>query len=111
MTVSLLKKSSSQSATARPVFIDLADYPVSDQAGDKRIKVLRPSELADLKSIKSYILSRMTVIIDLTGYSGDTDIVFSLVRDGVGECGGKVWRISPTCIVAAPFDVYLTDGE
>ena len=109
--MSLLKKSSSQSGNARPVFIDLANYPVDDRADDKRMKVLRPSELADLKSVKSYILSRMTLIIDLTGYSGDTDIVFSLVRDGVGEGGGKVWRISPTCIVAAPFDVYLTDGE
>ena len=109
--MSIFRKSSSASGSERTVFIDLANYPVKEQLDDKRIKVMRPAELADLRSIKSYILSRMTLLIDLTGYSGDGDIVFNMVRDAVAECGGNVWRISPACIVAAPFDVHLTDGE
>lgn len=105
------KGGATESTRKEPVFIDLADFPVTDASGDKRIKVVRPKEAADLRSLKSYILSRISVIIDLTDYSGDPSIARSLVSDSVSECGGSVWTVSPTALLATPYDVTVDNGE
>jgi len=105
------KGGSAEDSEKQPVFVDLADYPVTDTSGDKRVKVLRPTESADLRSLKSYILSRITVIVDLTFYTGDTNIAGSIVRDSVSECGGNMWTVNPSVLIAAPFDVEVDNGE
>ncbi len=102
---------SSEDRNGSAVFIDLSQYPVTDPSGDKRIKVIRPVEAADLRSLKSYILSRITVLVDLTSYTGDPAIAASLVRDSADECGGAVWTVNQSVLVAAPFDVSVDNGE
>ncbi len=94
-----------------PVFIDLSQYPVADASGDKRIKVIRPAEAADLRSLKSYILSRITVLVDLSSYAGDAAIAASLVRDSVKECGGDMWTVAPSVLLATPYDVTVDNGD
>ena len=95
----------------KKVFIDLANYEVTGLPEDKRIKVLRPKESSDLRSVKGYILSRITVIIDLSAYTGDWTVATNIIRDSVSDCGGSMTRVNSEVIIAAPFDVAIDGGQ
>ena len=104
-------KKTQTSEDVRPVFIDLAEFRVTDVSKDKRIKVIRPTESGDLRSIKGYILAKIALVIDFSSYTGDQTIAANIVRDAVSECGGDVFTINPTTILAAPYDVDIDDRD
>ena len=111
MTVVRRKKTEPIESKDTPVFIDLADYPVRDDVNGKRIKVIRPKESADLRSLKTYILSRITVLADLTGYGGDVQIAHNMIGDAVAECGGHMWVVNQSTVIASPYDVEVDNGQ
>ncbi len=99
------------SGRKQPVFIDLADYPVTDTSDGKKIKVLRPADAGDLRPIKSYIVLKITVIVDFANYSGDLEVARTVVQDLTKECAGNMWSVNPLTLLVTPFDMRVDNKQ
>ena len=93
------------------VFIDLGEFPVTEALPGSRMKILRPEDPVQIRSVRDYLRERIPVVIDLTGYSGDRDVAFSMVRDMVLDCGGDVWNVNPATMLATPFGISVDNRE
>ena len=93
------------------VFIDLGEFPVTEPLPGSRLKVLRPADPVQMRSVKEYLRQKIPVIIDLTDYAGDRDVAFSMVRDMVLECGGDVWNVNVSTMLATPFGSSVDNRE
>ena len=93
------------------VFIDLGEFPVTEPLPGSRLKVLRPEDPVQMRSVKEYLRQKIPVIIDLTDYAGDRDVAFSMVRDMVLECGGDVWNVNVSTMLATPFGTSVDNRE
>ena len=93
------------------VFIDLGEFPVTEPLPGSRLKVLRPADPVQMRSVKEYLRRKIPVIIDLTDYAGDRDVAFSMVRDMVLECGGDVWNVNVSTMLATPFGTSVDNRE
>ncbi len=93
------------------IFIDLGEFPVTEPLPGSRLKVLRPADPVQMRSVKDYLRERIPVIIDLTDYAGDRDVAFSMVRDMVLDCGGDVWNVNVSTMLATPFGTSVDNRE
>ena len=87
------------------VFIDLGEFPVTEHSPGSRMKVLRPADPVEIRSVMDYLRERIPVVIDLTAYTGDREVAFSMIRDLVLDCGGDVWKVNTETLLATPFGV------
>ena len=93
------------------VFIDLGEFPVTEPLPGSRIKVLRPADPVEIRSVRDYLREKIPVIVDLTLYAGDRDVAFSMVRDMVLDCGGDVWNVNVSTLLATPFGISVDNRE
>jgi hypothetical protein len=61
----LAKRSTTVSGKGE-IFIDLGEFPVTEPLPGSRLKVLRPADPVQMRSVKDYLRERIPVIIDLT---------------------------------------------
>ena len=94
-----------------PVFIDLGEFPVTEPLPGSRIKVLRPSDPVQIRAVREYLREKIPVVIDLSDYSGDREVAFSMVRDMVLDCGGDVWNVNSGTLLATPFGISVDNRE
>jgi hypothetical protein len=93
------------------VFIDLGEFPVTEPLPGSRLKVLRPADPVQMRSVRDYLRERIPVIVDMSDYAGDRNVAFSMVRDMVLDCGGDVWNVNLSTLLATPFGVSVDNRE
>lgn len=91
--------------TNERIFIDLGKAAPPKQKDGGRIKVMCPKDPVEIRLVKKYIQSKIIALIDLTSYTGDREVAFAMVRDLVNECGGDLWQINDSTMMATPFGV------
>ena len=104
------KKTATESRMGE-VFIDLGEFPVTEPLPGSRMKILRPADPVEIRSVRDYLRGKIPVIVDLTAYVGDRDVAFSMVRDMVLDCGGDVWNVNVNTLLATPFGISVDNRE
>jgi SepF-like predicted cell division protein (DUF552 family) len=81
------KGSELRSVADSKVFIDLGIANLPEEVSSSTIHLMRPCDEKDLRHIKRYVTSGASVILDLSVYKGDADLVKRVVLDAIASTG------------------------
>lgn len=104
--MSLRRRSDLKSLGGRKVFIDLGSINLHEEDDRTKVRVIVPEDEMGLGPLKRWLSSGIIVVVDLSAYSGDFDIVGRVIREmadaaGAVACatGTDSWVLTPKGVV------------